>query len=1115
MALNRTALELTVKTVGQQAIQALNKELGMTRAEAKRAIAEFAGFEKAKDTIEDFTEAVLSTENGIKRYVRVLEKQRGEVQFLGDDYKRLTAEILDYQNQVKRAQSAAVVTPMSAADLRTEQGLGQHIQDLQRQASTLDMASEAYVKLKAQIRDYQKVLKEASAEPAPAPEVLNPRSLAGMRQSIEDLKRLKDNVEAGSTQFYELGRQIEFAERNLQQYIQTGAKSRVINGVKPVTEEGIQAEMDYLRQVRAQLRLNSDEYNRYTKEIRAYQKQIQEAQNPKEYLANDTLGGVRANIQAQQQAVDRMSFSDPGFEAAKRQLEEYNDLLRERTKLRLQPATAEELKTEQGIRKQIEYLEQERKELNFLEKEWQDITREVDRLNKQLNDAKAAALKVAPPENSERAYREKIEALRRERLEVDVNTKAYRDLSKAIGQAESQLQRAQSGQGTFGAQVRGRLLGAAGAVGATGLFGGGLVSALGAGAGFLAGGQAGAFALAGAVQGLQQGGGGMADVAAQVSRLNKVLESEAPKAYAENLAFINEVSIATGQTIPDATRNFLKLNAAVKAAGGDAETARGIYEAISGSIVKFGGSADDVAGAVNAVTQVFSKGKVSAEELSGQIGERLVGAYVKFAQANGYTTKELSKFLEEGEVTLDQFIKFTRYLQTDAKKALDDYRTSTEAAGARFNNAFSNFQAVVGKILMPLGAALQDLGTNFLNTSARIIVGLAKIGEKIQQFLIPAFNAFKEVVKVAAVALLQFGAIQVGIAIGNGLFAAGQAMITFIKLVRTGTLALRAFALSQAAVAALSGAMAKGGRAGAFGLAGVLAAAVALKDQLGPLIGGLGDIMNKAFNDVFPEVTPKVDDLKNEIGKLDPALSGLNDTGKETKRTFEDIAKSLMGLRTDVAIQKLENEKASLDKLGQAWADFAIAQLKAKESFEQVRGMKGVTGDEVAAAAKRQQLQIDAARIQLKEALKGIDEANNKAIESSRQRAKTWEELLSEPGYSNSETVQQIAKERRARLSQAFDELIRNDEETLKELIERGGASEAVAALRKQIAQRRAARSSGFLDQMANQFASQQAVGPQIAAYVQQLSQLKIESENAADGINQLTTAQEALLFLM
>ena len=72
------------------------------------------------------------------------------------------------------------------------------------------------------------------------------------------------------------------------------------------------------------------------------------------------------------------------------------------------------------------------------------------------------------------------------------------------------------------------------------------------------------------------------------------------------------------------------------------------------------------------MTQIFGKGKVSAEELQGQLGERLAGAVVKFAEANGSSLQDLQKDLRDGTVGLDQVIKFAEKLNLDFKDiALD------------------------------------------------------------------------------------------------------------------------------------------------------------------------------------------------------------------------------------------------------------------------------------------------------------------------------------------------------------------------------------------------------------------------------------------------------------
>ena len=82
------------------------------------------------------------------------------------------------------------------------------------------------------------------------------------------------------------------------------------------------------------------------------------------------------------------------------------------------------------------------------------------------------------------------------------------------------------------------------------------------------------------------------------------------------------------------------------------------FQAIAAGIRGTGGNLEDMKAAMRATSQVFSKGKVSAEELRQQLGERLPGAFTLFADSMGKTPAELDKALEQGKVTLDDFMLF-------------------------------------------------------------------------------------------------------------------------------------------------------------------------------------------------------------------------------------------------------------------------------------------------------------------------------------------------------------------------------------------------------------------------------------------------------------------------
>ena len=103
------------------------------------------------------------------------------------------------------------------------------------------------------------------------------------------------------------------------------------------------------------------------------------------------------------------------------------------------------------------------------------------------------------------------------------------------------------------------------------------------------------------------------------------------------------------------------------------------------------------------MSQIFGKGKVSAEELQGQLGERLPGAVVKFANANGIAMVQLQKDLRDGVVGLDKIIKFSERLSEDHRKAALDMAASTEESGQRMTNAFKDMKYEIGIIFQDLG----------------------------------------------------------------------------------------------------------------------------------------------------------------------------------------------------------------------------------------------------------------------------------------------------------------------------------------------------------------------------------------------------------------------------
>jgi lambda family phage tail tape measure protein len=160
-------------------------------------------------------------------------------------------------------------------------------------------------------------------------------------------------------------------------------------------------------------------------------------------------------------------------------------------------------------------------------------------------------------------------------------------------------------------------------------------------------------------------------------------------------------------------------------AGGTVADSSFAFRAMSEAIKATGGNAEQVDGALLALTQVFSKGKVSAEELN-QIAERLPGTFTLFAQAAGKTGPELQKALEQGEVGLNDLMKFLALTGERYGKIALDISSSSQDAGARLTVAFQRMRLEVGNALQPLGAELQETFAAFISEITPAVVSSAK-----------------------------------------------------------------------------------------------------------------------------------------------------------------------------------------------------------------------------------------------------------------------------------------------------------------------------------------------------------------------------------------------------
>jgi len=373
-------------------------------------------------------------------------------------------------------------------------------------------------------------------------------------------------------------------------------------------------------------------------------------------------------------------------------------------------------------------------------KDFKSVSREIVKLDKSLKPTRsnlrslAQSIKevsnITPKTISQ--FRQKDRVLKKLREEVNIGGRAYKRLGKAIDENRKKLQAFnQTGKKStvgVGTQVA---RGFASTIAAQALPG---FTSQGAITGALLGGRKGAIkgAAIGAAIDFAQFVKGATEYSAQVGRLRVALQgvTKDSNKYNKSLKIIRSVSDELNVPILEATKQFTQLSASVLGSGGTLKDAEIVFRGVSEAVKATGGDSEDLSSAIRAMSQIFGKGKVSAEELQGQLGERLPGAVVKFANANGMAMTKLQKDLRDGVVGLDKIITFAEKLSKDHRKAALEMAASTEESGQRMINAFKDMKFEIGIIFQDLGGEFNDLITGFLRQITRLLRAINRINNE-------------------------------------------------------------------------------------------------------------------------------------------------------------------------------------------------------------------------------------------------------------------------------------------------------------------------------------------------------------------------------------------------
>ena len=370
--------------------------------------------------------------------------------------------------------------------------------------------------------------------------------------------------------------------------------------------------------------------------------------------------------------------------------------------------------------------------------------------------------------------------------------------------------------------------------------------------------------------------------------------------YAQSMDFLSQTSkdLAIPQEI--ITRQFTQLAASVLGAGGSIEDAQKSFLAITSGIRGTGGSLEDMNSALTATSQVWSKGKVSAEELRQQLGERLPGAFTLFAESMGKTPAELDKALEQGKVTLEDFLSFSETLIDRYGEKAVKIAQSTFAAGDRMQTALSKLKESMGTLIQPIGAEIQEFMTGGIEAFDKAVRGVLENMPKL-------ISHSKTLLKFASA----YAAVWTGIIATKALAAiikGAKILLDIEKAKLALTKARAAIEATLAAVAATPGLWAK-----------ILAG--------GTVAAGAYALLDKTINDA----TASVEKLFTEIDLIGDIATDVNTKTEELGSTSINVwanmklgAKSYFESIKDGAKQIQEMMENAFTKMEDALVEFVL-----------------------------------------------------------------------------------------------------------------------------------------------------------------------------------------------
>ncbi len=407
------------------------------------------------------------------------------------------------------------------------------------------------------------------------------------------------------------------------------------------------------------------------------------------------------------------------------------------------------------------------------------------------------------------------------------------------------------------------------------------------------------------------------------SRLN-VANGGDIEAAAKDLDFLRRNAERLGISLGVLGTEYSKFAIATKNTNLEGTATRKIFLAVAEAARVNRSSTQEMQGVFTALTQIVSKGAVQMEELRQQLGDRLPGALKLMADGLGVSTAELTKMLEQGQVTSDALLPFADEL--------------TKRFGPGLGEALKSVTAQLGRLGNAAFEALVRFG------EAGFIEAFGDFADRLTNLLNSAdFRAFTERASSALAGLVDF----IGFAVENFqvLAAAGTA---FLALRLTPLVLAIGGAFKTFAVDAL-------GAAG--GLRAVGAASTTTTARIGAVRGavlGLTGALRTLLSTtglglLVAAIGAGVAIWATEADSATEAMVTHEEIVREVKNAYDETGRSVAEWREAVTELTATDARANLRDLQQALRDTeaefaALADRGGDTNLQIGLGISGFTG---------------------------------------------------------------------------------------------------------------------------------------------------------------------------